>query len=255
MNIWLLRVILTCGFFSVATAQAFTVQLQVVPPDLGRKTFDFGLTLEAALPPLAAWIVGARLTLNVPTDATLSSSLQVYAVRSWRLYGNGVIALSGYVGTQLGVYYSPFLEFNDDPPPYIDRDPPPSDPQMPAILARAPIGTFTPSQPLELNALALSGLDAAYFVDDQWSVYAGFELDGVLLPGFDLKLYPYTELDWQIARDWLLALGGYAALGLKSSTINAYFSVFWTVSNAVTLRGDLGWNGVVYGVLRLTVRL
>ncbi len=248
---------LFCFGSSCVVAQSFTIKLQA---QTAVQT-GFGITFEMALPPMAAWSIGTRATLNWALNAWFDSSLQINALRQIRLLGNGDLYLTAYFGGQIGLYYSPLIEVNDDPIVIPDDDPRVDAPEADAFEEnpqpnedRSPIGTFEPTQMLEFNAFGLGGLDFAYFVNDRFSLYFGLEINAVLLPSWNFKVYPYVEFDYQFSEAFLLVLGGYAAFSWQPSSYFIYLAGFYTLSRGLTLRAELGWNNNFFATLRLAWR-
>jgi hypothetical protein len=114
---------------------------------------------------------------------------------------------------------------------------------------------FNPTQTLEFTALALSGLDGAYYADERLSLYFGIELDLRALPVLEPVSYPYLELDYLLVDNLTGAVGGYLSLRPSSAAYLIYANLFYDFSSQLGAKLEVAFSGTISGYLRLTIRL
>lgn len=265
---------------SSAVAQRFSIHLQA-----GTAPGSFGGRgqLEASFALSPGLSLGARLNLvSAPLGGVVEVSLSPLMLYRVFIYGDGVWSFSGYGGVQLGVFYAPnsaaAASTGDDDDDSggsgsgsgntgsssgssddtgsdddgIDDDNESDDDRS----GRSPRGDddFSPTRPLELTALGLSGVDGAYFVSERLSVYFGLEVDLRLLPILEPVAYPYVEVDYLLLDNLTVAVGGYLGLRATGATYLIYGNLFYDLTRALGVRLEVAFDGAVSGYLRLTIR-
>ncbi len=265
--VWLVALLVALS--PIAAAQQFTVAFQfstATPTPFS--VFNGRSQMEWTYLPVTGVSVGARLNVeSVPLLSQFAARLQTFGMYHLALYGDGLWSVSGYVGLQLGGYYSPGISSAASPTtPTVPVDDDhggggessgssgsgsgSSKNETEAEDKRGPGGVYKPTQVLEFSVMTLSGVDAAYFVSEQFSAYFGLELDVLLYPTQTPTAYPYFELDYQVLDNLSLAFGGYVSLNPSSLGYNVYSDAFYTVLDGLTLRLEIGFNGTLYSFLR-----
>jgi hypothetical protein len=307
--LWIVLLLWLIGSGGVA-AQRFSINLQggAAPSSVGgRGQFEASYDLMPGLS------FGARLGLQNAQVGGIELSLAPFALYRIFLYGDGVWSLTGYLGAQAGVYYTPNRPAtttpvtnnesedgggsngsgsgssggsnegsgdssgsggssesgssggngesgtqsgegsssgkNDDGAKETENEGRRS--------GRTPRGdtNFSPTQTLEFTALALSGLDGAYYVDERLSLYFGIELDLRALPVVEPVSYPYVEVDYLLLDNLTGAVGGYLSLRPTAAAYLIYANLFYDFAPQLGAKLELAFNGTISGYLRLTIRL
>jgi hypothetical protein len=271
--VWLVALLVTLS--PVAAAQQFTVAFQfstATPTPFS--VFNGRSQMEWTYLPVSGVSVGARLNVeSVPLLSQFAARLQTFGMYHLGLYGDGLWSVSGYTGLQLGGYYSPGISSatgtTTTPTAPVDDDhggggessgpgssgsgssgSGSSKNETEVEDKRGPGGVYKPTQVLEFSVMTLSGVDAAYFINEQFSAYFGLEVDVLLYPTQTPTAYPYFELDYQVLDNLSLAFGGYVSLNPSTFGYNVYSDAFYTVLDGLTLRLEVGFNGTLYSFLR-----
>ncbi len=106
---------------------------------------------------------------------------------------------------------------------------------------------------LGFRITTLLGIDGAWFIDEQNSVYAGIETDVIMPPNFAIIIYPYLEYDLQVLDNLTIAIGGYLNIG-NPFAYNIYAYGFYNLTSSSALRLELNWNGQFGVSLKWTLK-
>jgi hypothetical protein len=246
--IWLCLIVLG----SSATAQRFSASLQFSSG--GAFSNVAALTqFEVSYNPIPELTIGTKIGLqNAPLGSVVVFQLNPYGYYRLLVASSETWFLTGFAGVNINFNYAP-----------------PSSTIAAAVqsssLALRPLkkGSDDQDDPIinpipGVNALGfrittLFGLDGAWFIDEQNSVYLGLEVDLVLPPNLSISFYPYLEYDYQALDNLTIAVGGYLNFG-SLLAYNVYLYGFYNLTSSSALRLELNWNGQFGVALRWTLR-
>ena len=249
------QMIVLCGllgsalFGSAGFAQQFSVSVQLgaVTPLSANARAQFEVNYDA----LDGLTLGGKLSLqNAPLGGSFLVRLNPNALYRFNIYGDGQLGVIGYGGLSLFGSYSP------NPPtvssPKDDDSNDANESNDDSNDDRRPGGT--PTQTLGVEGLLMAGADFAYAADDLTTLYGGLEADLRLFPQFNPVFYPYLELDYAALDNLNLGVGGYVSWSPGAFGYNLYTNAFYDLTDQISLRFEIGFDGQVYAFLRATYK-